>query len=76
MKVKGINDTGCMADKLGISRSEVQEIRRVINLSLEEELREVVEVIQPDGSKANLLRSVREQYRLPPAFDDIDPECV
>lgn len=65
-----------MADKLGISRSEVQEIRRVINLSLEEELSEVVDVIQPNGSKAKLLRSVREQYRLRPASDNIDPECV
>ncbi len=65
-----------MADKLGISRSEVQEIRRVINLSYEEDLQAVIEVIQPNGSKAKLLRSVREQYRLEPAPDDIGPAFI
>ncbi|MBD2198510.1 MULTISPECIES: tellurite resistance TerB family protein [Calothrix] len=60
-----------MADKLGISREEVQEIRRVINLKHKGELLQVTEVLQPTGSKTKLLRGVREQYRLRPAPDDL-----
>ena len=57
-----------MADKLGISREEVKEIRRAINLKHEQELWQVTEALEPNGSKTKLL-SVREQYRLQPAAD-------
>lgn len=60
-----------MADKLAISRDEVKEIRRVLNLKHERELLEVAEVLEPNGSKTKLLRSVREQYRLRPAADNL-----
>jgi len=56
-----------MADKLGISREEVKEIRRAINLKHQQELW-LTEALEPNGSKTNLL-SVREQYRLQPAGD-------
>ncbi|HAA27430.1 MAG TPA: hypothetical protein DCE56_06775 [Cyanobacteria bacterium UBA8553] len=56
-----------MADKLGISRDEVKEIRRALNLKHEQELWEVAEVLESNGSKTKLLKSVREQYRLQPA---------
>lgn len=56
-----------MADKLGISREEVKEIRRAINLKHEKELW-LTEALEPNGSKTKLL-SVREQYRLQPAAD-------
>ncbi|MCU0543458.1 MAG: TerB family tellurite resistance protein [Oscillatoriaceae cyanobacterium Prado104] len=57
-----------MADKLGISRDEVKEIRRAINLKHEQELWQVMEALEPNDSKTKLL-SVREQYRLQPAAD-------
>lgn len=60
-----------MADKLGISRNEVKEIRRAINLKHEGELWLVREVLEPNGSKTKLLRSAREQYRLQPATDNL-----
>ncbi|MBD2519135.1 TerB family tellurite resistance protein [Nostoc sp. FACHB-973] len=57
-----------MANKLAISLDEVKEIRRVLNLKHEGELWEVIEVLQPNGSKTKILRDVRKQYRgLPPA---------
>ena len=56
-----------MADKLGIAREEVKEIRRAINLKHQQELW-LTEALEPNGSKTNLL-SVREQYRLQPAGD-------
>lgn len=60
-----------MADKLGISRDEVKEIRRALNLKHERELWEVAEVIESNGSKTKLLRSVHQQYRLQPAIDNL-----
>jgi tellurite resistance protein len=60
-----------MADKLGISRDEVKEIRRVLNLKHQGELLEVIEVLKPNGSKTKLLKGVREQYRLRPAADNL-----
>lgn len=60
-----------MADKLGISRDEVKEIRRVINLKHDQELLQVTEVLQPNGSKTRLFNSVREQYRLRGATDNL-----
>lgn len=60
-----------MADKLAISRDEVKEIRRVLNLKHERELLEVAEVLEANGSKTKLLRSVREQYRLRPSVDNL-----
>ncbi|MEG4912635.1 TerB family tellurite resistance protein [Microcoleus sp. B7-D4] len=59
----------CMADKLGISREEVKEIRRAINIKHEQELW-LTEALEPKGSKTKLL-SVREQYRLQPAADNL-----
>ena len=59
-----------MADKLGISRDEVKEIRRAINLKHQQELWQVTEALEPNGSKIKLL-SVREQYRLQPAADNL-----
>ncbi len=56
-----------MADKLGISREEVKEIRRAINLKHQQELW-LTEALEPNGSKTKLL-SVREQYRLQTAAD-------
>ncbi|MEG4284045.1 TerB family tellurite resistance protein [Microcoleus sp. A006_D1] len=58
-----------MADKLGISRDEVKEIRRAINLKHQQELW-LTEALEPNGSKTKLL-SVREQYRLQPAADNL-----
>ncbi|MCY7334773.1 MAG: TerB family tellurite resistance protein [Chamaesiphon sp.] len=52
-----------MADKLGISRDEVKEIRRAINLKYDGDLWAVKEALEPNASEAKLL-SVREQYRL------------
>ncbi|MGB7445378.1 MAG: hypothetical protein WA919_30255 [Coleofasciculaceae cyanobacterium] len=60
-----------MADKLGVPRDEVKEIRRLLNLKHEGELLEVAEVLDNNGSKTKLLRSVREQYRLSPASDNL-----
>jgi hypothetical protein len=60
-----------MADKLGIYRDEVKEIRRVFNLKHEGELWEVIEVLEPNGSKTKLLRDVREQYRLRPDAENL-----
>jgi Tellurite resistance protein TerB len=60
-----------MADQLGISREEVKEIRRSINLKHDQELWQVAEVSEPNSGKTKLLRSVREQYRLQPAADNI-----
>lgn len=51
-----------MADKLGVSRDEVKEIRRAINLKHDGELWAVKEALG-SNTKAKLL-SVREQYRL------------
>lgn len=56
-----------MADKLGISREEVKEIRRVINLKHEDKLEVMTEVSEGNGSKTKVLKSVRELYRLQPA---------
>ncbi|XWK86568.1 MAG: TerB family tellurite resistance protein [Phormidium sp.] len=56
-----------MADKLGISREEVKEIRRVINLKHEDKLEVMTEVSEANGSKTKLLKNVRELYRLQPA---------
>jgi uncharacterized tellurite resistance protein B-like protein len=58
-----------MADKLGISRSEVEEIRRSLDLKHGRKLREVVEILEPNGSKTKLLKNVRDRYRLLPASD-------
>lgn len=58
-----------MADKLGISRKEVKEIRRAINLQHEQEL--MTEVIDYKASKTKSLMSIREQYRLQPAADSL-----
>jgi uncharacterized tellurite resistance protein B-like protein len=52
-----------MADKLSISRDEVKEIRRAINLKHDSELWAVKEVLEPNASTPMLV-SVREQYRL------------
>ncbi len=60
-----------MADQLGVSREEVKEIRRSINLKHEQELWQVAEVSQPNSGKTKLLRSVREQYLLQPAADNL-----
>ena len=60
-----------MADKLGISRDEVKEIRRVLNLKHERELLQVAEKLKPNGSKTKILKSVREQYYLQPAADNL-----
>jgi len=60
-----------MADKLGISREEVKEIRRVLNLKHERELWQVAEELKPNGSKTKSLKSVREQYYLQPAADNL-----
>jgi uncharacterized tellurite resistance protein B-like protein len=60
-----------MADKLGISRDEVKEIRRVLNLKHERELLQVAEELKPNGSKTKILKSVREQYYLQPAADNL-----
>jgi uncharacterized tellurite resistance protein B-like protein len=60
-----------MADKLGISREEVKEIRRLINLKHDRELCVVVEVLEPNAVKTKLLKSVREQYLLQPAIDNL-----
>jgi tellurite resistance protein len=60
-----------MADKLGISREEVKEIRRVINLKHDQELLLVTDVLKPNGYHSKSLRSVREQYRLPPSADNL-----
>jgi uncharacterized tellurite resistance protein B-like protein len=56
-----------MADKLAISREEVKEIRRVINLKHEDKLEVMTEVSEGNGSKSKVLKSVRELYRLQPA---------
>ncbi|WP_427160145.1 TerB family tellurite resistance protein [Aliinostoc sp. HNIBRCY26] len=61
-----------MANKLGISYDEVKEIRWVFNLKHKGELWEVIEVLEPNGSKTKLLRDVREQYRRRPAADNAD----
>ena len=55
------------SDKLGISRDEVKEIRRVINLKDEDKLEVMTEVSQANGSKNKVLKNVRELYRLQPA---------
>lgn len=55
-----------MADKLGISREEVKEIRRIINLKHEEDLWQEVELLQPNYVKTKLLKKVRELYLLEP----------
>jgi hypothetical protein len=60
-----------MADKLGISREEVKEIRRVINLKHDQELLLVTDVLKPNGYHSKSLRSVREQYRLLPSADNL-----
>ena len=60
-----------MADKLGISREEVKEIRRVLNLKHERELWQVGEELKPSGLKTKILKSVREQYYLQPAADNL-----
>jgi tellurite resistance protein len=60
-----------MADKLGISRDKVKEIRRVLNLKHERELWQVGEELKPNGSKTKILKSVREQYYLQPAADNL-----
>ncbi|MGB3206331.1 MAG: TerB family tellurite resistance protein [Crinalium sp.] len=60
-----------MADKLGISRKEVQEIRRLINLKYDKELLVVVKALEPRGLNTKLLKSVREQYLLQPAIDNL-----
>ncbi len=60
-----------MADKLGISREEVKEIRRVLNLKHERELWQVGEELKPNGSKTQILKSVREEYYLQPAADNL-----
>ncbi|MBD1892947.1 TerB family tellurite resistance protein [Coleofasciculus sp. FACHB-SPT9] len=60
-----------MADKLGISRDEVKEIRRVVNLKHERELWQVAEELKQNGSKTKILKSVREQYYLQPAADNL-----
>lgn len=60
-----------MADKLGISRDEVKEIRRLINLKHQEEIWQVIEVLEPNGLKTKSLSSIREQYRLRPAADNL-----
>jgi tellurite resistance protein len=54
-----------MADKLGISREEVKELRRAINFKHDGELWVVKEVLEANVSTTKLL-SVREQYRLQP----------
>jgi uncharacterized tellurite resistance protein B-like protein len=54
-----------MADKLGISRDEVKELRRVINLKHDGELLIVKEVLEANVSTTKLL-NVREQYRIQP----------
>ncbi|BBD66509.1 hypothetical protein NIES4072_62210 [Nostoc commune NIES-4072] len=56
---------------MSIYRDEVKEIRRVFNLKHEGELWEVIEVLEPNGSKTKLLRDVREQYRLRPSADNL-----
>ncbi len=60
-----------MADKLGISRNEVKEIRRVLNLKHERELWQEGEELKPNGSKTKILKSIREQYYLQPAADNL-----
>ncbi|MBW4680278.1 MAG: TerB family tellurite resistance protein [Microcoleus vaginatus WJT46-NPBG5] len=60
-----------MAEKLGISRDEVKEIRRVLNLKHERELLQVAEELKPNASKTKILKSVREQYYLQPAADNL-----
>lgn len=55
-----------IADKLGISREEVKEIRRVMNLKHEDKLEVMTEVSQANGSKTKVLKNVRELYRLQP----------
>jgi tellurite resistance protein len=58
-----------MADKLGISREEVQEIRRVINLKHQKELSVTSEVLAPHISNRNSLMPIREVYSLKAAND-------
>ncbi|MEG5035995.1 hypothetical protein [Microcoleus sp. AT3-D2] len=48
----------------------MKEIRRAINLKHEQELWQVTEALEPNGSKTKLL-SVREQYRLQPAAENL-----
>ncbi len=60
-----------MRGVLGIPREEVKEIRRVLNLKHERELLQVGEELKPNGSKTKILKSVREQYYLQPAADNL-----
>ncbi len=60
-----------MADKLGVSREEVQEIRRAIELKHNEEIWHIMEVLKPNGCLVKSLISVREQYRLQPAGNNL-----
>ena len=54
----------CMADKLGISREEVKEIRRVINLKHHQDILVSEEIIEANVSNQKLLMPVREVYLL------------
>ncbi|MTJ54665.1 TerB family tellurite resistance protein [Anabaena sp. UHCC 0253] len=53
-----------MADKLGISREEVKEIRRVINLKHHQEILVSEEIIEANVANQKLLIPVREVYLL------------